>query len=80
MAALLDAGADAGAQGTAGWTPLLLAARHGRGPVVTLLLQRGADPATQDRRGWTALHYAAEVNITPGFTLLQQPRVPAKPK
>ncbi|RYP47455.1 hypothetical protein DL768_006480 [Monosporascus sp. mg162] len=55
--ALLDRGADVGAQKD-GWTPLHLAACNGHEAVARLLLDRGADAGAQ-KDGWTPLHLAA---------------------
>jgi ankyrin repeat protein len=42
-----------------GWTPLQLAARHGRIEVVRLLLEKGANVNARDAGGVTPLHEAA---------------------
>jgi ankyrin repeat protein len=46
--ALLDVGADPGARGGLGWTPLHLAASRGREDAVDALLGRGARPVPAD--------------------------------
>jgi len=53
--AALEQGADAGAHGDGGWTPLMLAARNGDSPIVELLLSRGADVNARNDHGQTAL-------------------------
>ena len=47
--ALLEAGADLGAELAHGGTPLAAAAREGQVQMVGFLLERGADPATPNR-------------------------------
>lgn len=48
IAALLDGGADPGARGGLGWTPLHLAASRGNEGAVDTLLERGARPVAAD--------------------------------
>lgn len=43
-----------------GFTPLHLAATHGRATAVTALLRRGADPNISAHAGDTPLHYACQ--------------------
>ena len=59
VSSLLDQGADAGAQNSAGQTPLLVAAQNGHIKAMEILLGRGADINAQDDRGRTALMVAA---------------------
>ena len=40
-------------------TPLLLASRQHRPPIVEWLCENGADLTRQDERGWTALHWSS---------------------
>jgi ankyrin repeat protein len=52
--ALLDAGAEADARQSGGWTPLQSAAHNGDLPLVELLLQHGADSAAVNDDGLDA--------------------------
>lgn len=56
---LLDAGADAGARGFYGQTPLHMAANRDDPMVATLLLEAGADVHAREWMGRTPLHEAA---------------------
>ncbi|KAE8153479.1 Glycerophosphoryl diester phosphodiesterase family-domain-containing protein [Aspergillus avenaceus] len=47
------------AEGTKGWTPLIVAMVEGHVAMVEMLLQAGADPRYQDFMGWTVLDHAA---------------------
>jgi ankyrin repeat protein len=58
---LLAAGADPNAA-RKGVTPLLLAARHGNGPIVNALLAAGATATATDHKSRNALHRAAAAN------------------
>ena len=69
-ACLLDAGADANAQGDKGQSPLHLAARRGSLDIVRLLLQSGADPNAVDHRGWTSLHHGSDAGCVDIVQLL----------
>jgi ankyrin repeat protein len=60
VAALLDAGADAGHEMSDGRTALILAAQHGHLPIVEALLKAGADPDHATTDGSTALILAAQ--------------------
>ncbi len=69
---LLDAGADPDARNRDGETPLIWAARGGRGDVVTLLLNRGADLEVRGgQQGWTALSWAETSGHTEVAELLR---------
>lgn len=57
----ISAGADIGARGPDGFTPLMIAAALGQAQAVALLLTAGADVlAVEPRMGATALHKAAQ--------------------
>ncbi|MEU8895679.1 ankyrin repeat domain-containing protein [Nocardia sp. NPDC048505] len=55
---LLHAGTDCDAPNHSGWTPLLIAADHGRVEVARILLESGANPDARTSNGWSALHVA----------------------
>jgi uncharacterized protein len=55
---LVDAGADANARQSGGWTPLHGAAHNGDHGTTALLLARGADPSALDDDGRSALDHA----------------------
>ena len=57
----LEAGADANAKDSDGWTALVIAAGHGRTDIVKALLNKGADINARSRAvdQWTPLMYAA---------------------
>ena len=57
---LADLGASIDAIDDRGFTPLHLAASHGRTSAVTSLLKRGADPNISAHAGDTALHFACQ--------------------
>jgi uncharacterized protein len=59
IAALLDGGADANARDAAGFTPLLLAAKHIQDDSIEPLLRAGADVHALDAAGNTPLHLGA---------------------
>ena len=65
--ALLERGADARANGSRGWTPLMMAAAASRPnpAVVALLLEKGADVDARDDTGRTALDWALMQGETP---------------
>ncbi len=64
--AALSAGADPGARGEAGSTPLHWAARSNSNPsVIAALIEGGADPAARTEGGATPLHTAATHNSNP---------------
>jgi ankyrin repeat protein len=61
----LALGSPIDAKGTDRTTPLYIAAKAGRLPIVKLLLARGADPSTHNRDvGFTPLHVAGEYGHT----------------
>lgn len=57
---LADLGASVDIIDDRGFTPLHLAANHGRTSAVTALLRRGADPNISAHAGDTPLHYACQ--------------------
>lgn len=57
--ALTESGADAGAAGRDGITPLMVASLRGATAAARELLRHGADAKATDWRGRTAVHYAA---------------------
>ncbi len=59
---LLDRNPEIGIDATYehGWTPLIVAAFHGRLDLVQYLLERGAEVNVQASFGWTALMFAAD--------------------
>eukprot|EP00931_Biecheleriopsis_adriatica_P055968 TRINITY_DN3317_c0_g1_i8.p1 TRINITY_DN3317_c0_g1~~TRINITY_DN3317_c0_g1_i8.p1 ORF type:complete len:849 (+),score=217.91 TRINITY_DN3317_c0_g1_i8:1129-3675(+) len=57
--ALLDQGAQVDVQMDGGVTPLMVACRVGREPLVRLLLERGAEAARKSTGGWCSLLLAA---------------------
>lgn len=56
---LLRAGLDVDARDVREWTPLMVAAFHGRETAAKLLIECGANPRARDRAGYTPLHWAA---------------------
>ncbi|MBC8107942.1 MAG: hypothetical protein H7Z14_15240 [Anaerolineae bacterium] len=58
--ALLAANANPNVRDTTGTTPLIEAARHGRGKVFERLMRLGADTLAVDQTGRSALRHAAE--------------------
>jgi ankyrin repeat protein len=56
--ALLVKGLDPNVRDSAGFTPLMTAARNGSLALVRVLLSHKAYPYIQDPNGWTALHWA----------------------
>jgi hypothetical protein len=60
MKRMLDAGLDPNAHDSAGYTPLVAAARAGNGEMIRLLTSRGADPNLRDAavNAWTPLLHA----------------------
>jgi len=59
-----------------GLTPLMLAARHNRPPVLRMLLLAGADPELLDPCGKDAVFHARSVSATECLTLLEQALIP----
>lgn len=57
--ALVESGADPGAAGRDGITPLMAASLRGATAAAQELLRRGAEVNATDWRGRTAVHYAA---------------------
>lgn len=60
LEALIALGPDLEAADATGTTPLMAAARKGRGSVVDLLLSLGADPLREDSKGRAAREWAKE--------------------
>jgi hypothetical protein len=60
MKRMLDAGLDPNAHDSAGYTPLIAAARAGHAEMIRLLTSRGADPNLRDAavNAWTPLLHA----------------------
>jgi ankyrin len=82
VAALLAAGADAGAATGDGVTPLHAAAAAGHAPALRLLLAAaGANPQAENKLGLTPLHLAAGGNHVEAVRLLldQQPGLAQQP-
>ena len=68
---LISEGADVNASGSAGWTPLMAAARHSSTPKsVQLLIEKGAELEARDTDGWTPLMVAAQFSSTPEIVQL----------
>ena len=55
----LKSGLPADARDAREWTPLMVAAFHGREAAAKLLIENGANPRARDARGYTPLHWAA---------------------
>jgi len=51
-----------------GWTPLMVAERHGNMPAIESLIDGGADPTASNLRGTTPLMYARSVDFERGDT------------
>ena len=68
---LIEHGAFAEQQGTAGVSPLMLAARLGNVKVIEALLKTGADPNHQDDLGQTAIMMAASAGQSEAVTALR---------
>ena len=56
---LIEQGADVNGRVEGGYTPLIIAAREGHGPIVRLLIDKGADVNAKEDNGVTALMTAA---------------------
>ena len=69
---LLDNGAPLEARDSAGMTPLILAARHGRIALINLLIQRGASLTAQDSSSMTALDHALQQKNRPATEALKK--------
>ena len=55
----LNAGMPVDVRDSREWTPLMVAAFHGREEAARLLIEHGANIHAQDRRGYTPMHWAA---------------------
>jgi ankyrin repeat protein len=51
-------------------TPLMMAARYGRDPVVQLLLEEGADPLLRNEQGLSAIDFARQVDRAASVELI----------
>jgi uncharacterized protein len=72
---LIKLGADVNAVGHFGWTPLHLAAYHGRDTIIDLLINNGANPNVMDEFGQTPLSISyAIVTEGMGDAYTQTPR------
>ncbi|MGK0297127.1 MAG: ankyrin repeat protein, partial [Gammaproteobacteria bacterium] len=75
VALLISLGSDVNAAGEFGWTPLHLAAYHGRNTVIDHLIKSGANPNTFDGFGQTPLSISyAIVTEGMGDAYVQTPR------
>ncbi|NNE37361.1 MAG: hypothetical protein HKN08_03570, partial [Gammaproteobacteria bacterium] len=63
---LISLGADVNAVGHFGWTPLHLAAYHGRDTVIDMLIKNGANPNVMDEFGQTPLSISYAI-VTEGI-------------
>ena len=75
VASLLAHGADANATNRDGRTPLMQAAEHGRGDVVSVLLAHGVDIDAVDRYGNTAIKLAERAGHSLVVKILRQAQV-----
>ncbi|MCI0745230.1 MAG: ankyrin repeat domain-containing protein [Verrucomicrobia subdivision 3 bacterium] len=56
---LVESGMDVNIRNRFEWTPLMVAANEGHGPIVEYLISKGADVAAVNKFGASALAYAA---------------------
>lgn len=66
----VQAGADINQKDGHGYTPLILAAYYGYGPLVKYLCEKGADLNAQNKDGWSALLYATYYGYSDTFKIL----------
>ena len=67
---LLTHGPDIDSTTADGFTPLMIAAGHGKLQAVTLLIEKGASPSLADKYGWNSLHFASKSGNTDIIELL----------
>lgn len=76
-AMFVQAGFDVDTRDAREWTPLMIAAFHGREQVALLLLQLGADSFAKDRGGYSPIHWAAYSGYPVVVKVLLERGVPA---
>jgi len=76
-AKFVKAGFDVDSRDARDWTPLMIAAFHGREQLALMLLDYGADIFAQDRGGYSPLHWAAFSGYREVVSLLLDRGVPA---